>query len=166
MTDINGSKTSVAMIAGGLITGMNKRFTNGAQSLTFGGGAVNTTVTAAIANLQAIVDNRAAVTTAQAAAKAKVAQEDAQMPALLAFLRELEAFIRLNFGADATALADFALTPPKARTPMTTEQKAVATAKAAATRKVRGASKTATGNVQATLVVTPAPAAATAPAKA
>jgi hypothetical protein len=165
MTDINDSKTSVATIAGGLITGMKKRFTNGAQPLTFGGGAVNTTVTATIANLQAIVDNRAAVTTAQAAAKAKVALEDAQMPALLAFLRELEAFIRLSFGADATALADFALAPPKARTPMTAEQKAVATAKAAATRKVRGASKTATGNVQATLVVTPGPA-ATAPVKA
>jgi hypothetical protein len=165
MTDTNDSKKSVATIAGGLITGMNKRFASGAQTLTFGGGAVNTTVTAAIANLQTIVDNRAAVTTAQAAAKAKIAQEDAQMPALLAFLRELEAFIRLTFGADATALADFALAPPKARTPMTAEQKAVAQAKAAATRKARDAAKTAIGNVQATLVVTPAPA-ATSPVKA
>jgi len=83
------------------------------------------------------------------------------MPALLAFLHALEAFIQLTFGASATALADFSLAPPKARTPMTAEAKAVAKAKANATRQARGttsakAKKAIKGNVSATLVVTPA----------
>ncbi len=167
------TKTTAATLAGSFITGMRKRFPNGSQTLTFGGGAFATTVDAAIANLQALVNNRTAVTTAQAAAKATVDEENAKMPALLALLRALEAFIKLNFEANASALADFGLPPPKARTPMTAEQKAVASAKREATRLARGITtaakkKAVKGNVTATLVVTPAasPEAPAAPAAA
>jgi hypothetical protein len=177
MTSRSDTKTTAADLAGSFIAGMKKRFPNGTQTLTFGGGTVNTTVNAAIASLQAICDNRTAVTTTQADAHAAVAEENAKMPSLLAFMRAVEAFIKLNFGADASALADFGLEPPKARTPLTAEQKAVAAAKREATRQARGITtaakkKAVKGNVTATLVVTPAastdaPAAAPAtPAKA
>ncbi len=168
------TKSTAVDLAGRFITGLRKRFPNGSQTLTFGGGGVATTVDAAVANLQALVSNRTAVTTAQAAAAAAVDEENAKMPALLAFLRALDGFIKFTFGADATALADFGLAPPKARTPLTAQQKAVAAAKREATRQARGITtaakkKAVKGNVTATLVVTPsasteAPAAPAAPA--
>jgi len=155
------AKKSVAARAADVAAGMKKRFPNGSQKITFGGGSFEVTVDDVVTNLEEIVTNRAAVTTAKAAAKAKVAQENAKMPALLGLLRALVAFIRVNFGADAAALADFGLEPPKARTPMTAEQKAVAAVKREATRQARGtvgprAKKGVKGNVQARLVVTPA----------
>ncbi len=171
-TKIRNKKTQ-ATRAAELAAGMKKRFPNGQQKLTFGGGLFELTVDDAIASLQALVDNRAAVTQAKAAAKATVAEENAKMPALLAVMRALVAFIRVNFGANAKALADFGLEPAKARAPMTAEEKAVAVARGAATRKARGTTgprkkKAVKGNVQATLVVTPAspeaPGAAPAPA--
>ncbi len=163
MTTKNNSKktkTNAVTLAGGFIAGLRKRFPNGSQPITIGGGAA-TTVDAAVASLQALVTNRTAVTIAQAAAAAAVDEENAKMPALLVFLRAVEAFIKFTFGADATALADFGLAPPKARTPMTAEQKAVAAAKREATRQARGITtaakkKAVKGNVTATLVVTPA----------
>src|ERR1700722_4226860 len=150
-TKNNDTKETVTDLASGIIPGLRKHFPNGAQTLTFGGGSVTATVDQTVTNLQALIDNRTAVTTAQAAVKVAIAAENGKMPALLAFLHALEAFIRLTFGASASALADFSLEPPKARVPMTAEAKAIAKAK-----------KAIKGNGSATLVVTPnAPATAT-----
>ena len=165
------NKETVTALATGIVPGMKKHFPNGAQLLTFGGGSVTATVDQAVTNLQELIGNRTAVTTAQAAVKVALATENTKMPALLAFLRALEAFIRLTFGANATALADFSLAPPKARVPMTAEAKAIAKAKAKATRAARGtvsakAKKAIKGNVSVALVVTPAAPAAPAPTKA
>jgi hypothetical protein len=132
------TKETETALATGMLPGMKKHFPNGSQTLTFGGGNVTATVDQAVTNLQQLIDNRTAVTTAQAAVKVALAAENGKMPALIAFLHALEAFVRLTFGASATALADFGLEPPKARTPMTAEAKAIAKAKAAATRKARG----------------------------
>ncbi len=162
MSNQANTKKTVATRAGNLITGMKAKYPNGATVLQVGGSAV--TVDATIANLQAIVDNRAAVTAARAAAQAKVAEENAKMPSLLAFMNALVKVIRASFGTDATALAVFDLAPPKARTPMTAEEKAAAVAKREATVKARGVVGTrkrakVKGDVTATLVVTPAAAA-------
>jgi hypothetical protein len=159
MTNTPRNKKTVATRAGSLITGMKAKFPNGAATLEVGG--VTITVDGTIANLQALVDNRAAVTATRAAAKAKVAEENAKMPTLLAFMRALVNVIRASLGTDAAALAVFDLEPPKARVPMTAEEKAVAVAKRDATRAARGTTgprkrKTVHGNVHATLVVTPA----------
>ncbi len=110
------------------------------------------------------------MTKARAIARATVDDENAKLPPLLAFLRALEKVIRAEFGADAKVLEAFDLTPPKVRTPMTAEEKAIAVAKREATREARGtkgpkARSKVHGNVIATLVVTPAaPAAPPAPA--
>ncbi len=162
--NINNKKT-VTTVAAGILPGLQKHFPTASQLLGFGGG---TTVAQATSKLDTLIGNRTAVTTAQAAVRTAVASENSQLPALIAFLDALEAFIRLNFEDNATVLADFDLAPPKARTPMTAEAKAIAKAKAKATREARGtttkkAKQAIKGNVSATLVVTPdaAPAAAT-----
>ena len=150
---------------GMVLAGAQKHFTNGSQVLTFPGGAQSMTVTAALTQLQLIVSNRAAVVAAQATASAKVAAEEAALPALIALFDAFVALIRFQFGSDPTVLADFGLEPRKEPTPLTAEQKAAAAAKREATRKARGTSsakakKAIKGNVTATLVVTPeAPAA-------
>jgi hypothetical protein len=155
----NNSKAGKVTRVAEIIAGTRKRFPNGSQKLTLGGGS-SVTVDEAVGELQKIIDNRAAVIQAQAAAKAMVKAEREQAPALDAFLRAFEAFLRYTFGTDAVALADFGMTPPRARTPLTAEQKAAAAARREATREARGtrgakARKAVKGHVTTQLVVTP-----------
>jgi hypothetical protein len=127
-------KATAADEAKTLIAGLQKHLANG--QLTFAGG----TFTAAqiISELQQLVDLRAAVVAAQATASAKVDAETAQLPALRAFMSALVQCIRVQFGTQADVLSDFGVSPKKAATPLTVEQKAAATAKSAATRAARG----------------------------
>jgi len=155
----NNGKADKATRVAQIIAGTRKRFPNGSQKLTLGGGS-SVTVDEAVADLQKVIDNRAAVIQAQAAAKAKVSAEREQLPALNAFLAAFVAFLRYTFGTDAVALADFGMAPPRARTPLTAEQKAAAAARRKATREARGtkgakARKAVKGNVTTQLVVTP-----------
>jgi hypothetical protein len=90
------------------------------------------------AQLQALVTLRTDAETAKAAAKARVALERAQLPALRAFLLAFVGLVKAQFGTQPDVLADFGLRPKKVPAPMTPEQKAAAKAKRAATRKARG----------------------------
>jgi acetyl/propionyl-CoA carboxylase alpha subunit len=170
MTKKTETKTSLATRVGKLQAGLRKRYPTGSQKLTFRGAQIVISVDDAIAKLQAVADNRAAVTAAKAEAAAKIDAENTALNDLLAFVRALVAFIRFTFGDDPTALDDFGVTPLKARTPMTAEQKAVAAAKRQATREARGEvgtkkRKAIKGSVTAQLVVTPeTPATPAAPA--
>jgi hypothetical protein len=153
-------KTDQATRVGQLLAGTKKRFTNGSQVLSLAGGSKSVTIDDVENAMNAFLTNRAAVTAAQATAKAEVAAENEQTPALLALIRAFEAFVRFTLGGSPEALADFGLAPTKARTPLTAEQKAVAAAKRDATRVARGTKsakqkKAIKGNVTATLVVTP-----------
>lgn len=134
MANNKKGKATAADLAESLIGGIQKRLANG--SLTFAGG----TFTAAqiIAELQQLVDLRNAVLAAQAATKVKVDAETAKLPALRAFMSALVQCIRVAFGTQADALADFGLPPKKVPAPRTVEQKAAASAKAVATRQARG----------------------------
>ncbi|HEX8791071.1 MAG TPA: hypothetical protein VF765_08960 [Polyangiaceae bacterium] len=157
-TTSKNSKASKAARVGQLIAGTNKRLPNGNQTITLDG--ATTTVDAVTKELQSYLDDRNAVVAAQATAKATVAAENANMPALNALLKAFIAFVRVNFGNDPSALADFGLTPHQAPQPMTAEAKAAAVAKREATRAARGTKtpkqkKGIHGNVTAKLVVTP-----------
>ncbi|HEV3193906.1 MAG TPA: hypothetical protein VGY54_25550 [Polyangiaceae bacterium] len=141
-----------------LILGTQKHFPNGSDKLQVGGATF--TVTALTQLFQSFVDQREAVEAARAFARAKVETERSKAPSQHAVIRAFETVVRGSFGNSADALADFGLAPPKARTPMSAEQKAVASAKRAATRKARGPigknkRKLIKGAVQAELVVTP-----------
>ena len=76
--------------------------------------------------------------TAEAGAKDALAAEQAAQtqvgPIVLAYKR----LVLAAFANDAQTLVDFGLAPPKARTPLTTEQRAARTAKGKATRTARG----------------------------
>jgi hypothetical protein len=162
-------KGTRATRAGQLAAGARKHFTNGGQVLTFAGGLANVTVDGAVAQLQKLIDNRDAVTQARATVRDRVAAERDAAPSLIAFMNAFEALVRVMFGTDTTALAEFGLTPRKRPTPKTATEKAVAVAKRLATREARGtkgpkAKREVHGNVTAKLVVTPATPAAEAPA--
>jgi hypothetical protein len=151
-----------------MLTGTKKHFPNGSQSLPLVGGAH--TVDEIANDMQSLVTNRSNVEAAQTAATVAVEAETAAWPSLLAIVVAYTKYLRATLGT--SDLADFDVTPFKARAPMTAVQKAAAAAKAAATRKARGTTsakqkKAVKGNVTAQLVVTPAPApAAPAPAAA
>ncbi len=105
-----------------------------------------------MAALQLLVTLRQAVDAAEAVAKAKLAAEGAQAPALLSLMAALVQYVKLSFSESPDVLADFGLKPKKVRAPMTAEQKAAANAKRKATREARGittkaAKQAKTGNV-------------------
>ncbi len=154
----NRNKTSTAVAVGQLIAGAKKHFPDGNQQILLEG--ASTTIDAVTQGLGSLVQHRADVVAAQATAEAKVAAEDAAMPALIALVSAFKAFVKVSFRTRADTLADFGIKAPKARTPMTAEQKAVAAAKRAATREARGtkgpkARKAVHGSITAKLVVAP-----------
>jgi hypothetical protein len=127
-------KTKDADLAKQLIAGIGKHFPT-ASSLAFASASI--TPAEVTQRLQTLVSLRTDVNNAKATTKAKVALENAQSPALVALMGELVSFVRTTFSKSPDVLADFGLTPKKARTPPTVEKKAAAAAKRAATRKAR-----------------------------
>ncbi|HEY8042589.1 MAG TPA: hypothetical protein VIF15_22460 [Polyangiaceae bacterium] len=128
------SKATVLALLQALIAGTEKHFPNG--SFTLGNTAYTT---AALVQLfKSLIDALTAMNAAQASAKDAVAAtrgvEAKVDPVLLLYKR----FILTTYVGATQTLADFGLTPPKARAPKTAEQKAAAAAKAKATRVARG----------------------------
>jgi len=134
MSTVHG-KQEQADLAKQLIAGTQKRLSNVGQ-LTFGGGTY--TPAQVEAELQTLVTLRADADAAKAAAKAKIAAEKAQLPALRAFTLAYVALVKAMFGTSPDVLADFGLQPKKVGKAPTPEQKAAAKAKREATRKARG----------------------------
>jgi hypothetical protein len=128
-------KRVAADLAESLIAGIQKRLASVTQ-VPLAGGAF--TPTQIVDELQKLVSMRADVEAARTATAAKVATEQASSPAIRAFMDTVVAYVRAAFGNQADVLADFGLTPKKARTPLTVEQKAAAAAKREATRAARG----------------------------
>jgi hypothetical protein len=128
----NPSKS--ASLAELLIAGIKKHLST-ATSVTFGGATY--TPAQIETSLQTLADLRSAVDAAKATTQAKVAAEKTQAPPLRSLMAAFEAYVKVTFGNAPDVLADFGLTPNKARTPLTVEQKAEAAAKRAATRAAR-----------------------------
>jgi hypothetical protein len=117
-----------------LIAGTKLHFPS--STFTFAG----TVYTAAslVQILQGLANAMTAHNTAQAGAKDALAAEQAMRKQVSPILLAYKRFILLTFTNATQTLADFGLTPPKARTPLTTEQRAARAAKAKATRTARG----------------------------
>ena len=152
-------KNDQASRAKQLILGTKKHYPNDRAELKVGGATF--TVNALTQLMQDFVDQREAVEASKAATKAKIETERARAPSQIATIVAFETVVRGTFGNSADVLADFGLAPPKARTPMTAEEKAVAAAKRKATRTARhtmgkNQKKSVQGSVTAKLVVTPA----------
>jgi hypothetical protein len=155
--DTGMAKNDLATLVRQLISGANKHFTPN-ELLRVGGATF--TVTELTEVMQRFVDNKDATATQRATLAARIQAERAAAPSQLAVIRVFETVVRGAFGDAADALADFGLTPPKPRSPMTAEAAAVAVARRAATREARhtmgkNQKKKIHGSVTAALVVTP-----------
>jgi hypothetical protein len=127
------AKGQVVALAKQLIAGTTKRLAKGTQVSLVGSSFTPDQITT---ELQSIVNLRTDVDAAKATAKAKLAAETAQMPALRTFMSAYVSFIKAAYGTSPDALADFGINP-KARAQLTVEAKTAAAAKRKATRAAR-----------------------------
>ena len=136
MSSLKLTKTKAQTLAllQALIAGTQKHFPSGSFMLG------NTSYTAAslVPVLQGLSNAITAVNAAQANAKDAVATMHGTEVAVGPILQAYKRFVQVTFASATQTLADFGLTPPKARTPLTVEQKVVAAAKNKATRAARG----------------------------
>jgi hypothetical protein len=131
---VKTSKETKARLAQRLLAGTREHLAN-TGTLVFGG--ESHTPAEIEASLQTIVDLRAAVKEAKAAAMAKLATEGTRVPPLHSQMSAYVAFVKARFGNAPDVLADFGLKPRKAQTPLSVDQLAAAAAKRAATRVAR-----------------------------
>jgi ABC-type transporter Mla subunit MlaD len=117
-----------------LIAGTLKRFPNGQFTL----GNVVYTTSSLVQLLGSLANAMTALNTAQAAVKDALLALDGLEPTVRPVMQAYLKFLRAAFNNAAAILADFGLQPPKARTPLTSEEKAAAAAKTRATREARG----------------------------
>ena len=167
MTKNNNTKGQAVVTATQFIAAAKKHLGSMTQVPLLGSSFTPDQVTS---KLQALVDLRSDVDAAKANATAKIANEAAQRPSLLAFQGALRTFVKAAFGSSPDVLADFGIAP-KARAQVTVDGKAVANAKRAATRTARhtmGAKqkKSITGVVPDVLVISTKPSSPTATATA
>ena len=167
-TTTTSTKTKAAALAQvqAIIAGTTKHFPNGSFTI----GSTVYTAASLIQVFQGLANAMTARNAAEAGAKdALAAAQTAQTqvgPILLAYKR----LVLAAFANQTQTLVDFGLTPPKARTPLTTEQLAARAAKSKATRAARGTTskkqKLAVKGDVTGVTVTPvtAPAAAKSPA--
>jgi hypothetical protein len=133
---VSTSKSKAAALARvqALMAGAQKRFPNASFTL----GKTVFTTASLVQLFQSLIAAMTALSAAQASAKdAGAALTDLEAK-VNPVIRLFQRFVVSTFGAAATELADFGMQPEKARTPLTTEQRAAAKAKAKATREARG----------------------------
>ena len=135
MSTSTKGKGTRATLAASLAAGAQKHFPAG-TSMSVGG--VMLTPAQIETQLTGYASLREDVESAHAVFQAKVAAEKAQTTVMTAFVGAFVKIVKGSFGNQPDVLADFGLQPDKARTPLTLEQKAAASAKRAATRVARG----------------------------
>jgi hypothetical protein len=149
-----------------LIAGTTKHLPNGSFPI---GGTTYTTASL-IQVFQGLVNAMSARDAAEGGAKDAIAAERAAMKQVGPIVEAFKRLVVVQFANTAQTLADFGLTPPKARTPMSSEKLAARAAKSKATREARGTTgkkkKLAVKGNVAGVTVTPilVPTAATSPA--
>jgi hypothetical protein len=134
ITTTSRSKAAALARVQALIAGTQKRFPNGSFTI----GKTVYTTESLVQLFESLSAAITALNTAQASAKdagvALAALEATASPVIRAF----RDFVTVTFGTAAEELSDFGMAPPKARTPLTAEQRAAVVAKLRATRKARG----------------------------
>jgi len=157
------TKAATLALVQALIAGTQKHFPSG--SFTLGG--TSYTAASLVPILQGLANAINAVNAAQANAKDTVATMQGSEATVGPIIGSYKRFIHASFSSVTQTLADFGLTPPKVRAPLTVEQKAAAKAKSEATRLARGTTSkkkklAVTGNVTG-VTVTPVTAPTAAP---
>jgi hypothetical protein len=134
MSSTTNTKAAALAHVQAIVAGTMKHFPNG--SFTIG----STTYTAAslVQVFQGLVNAMSARDAAQTRAKDALAAEHAMQKQVGPILQAHKRLVLVAFANEAQTLADFGITPPKARTPLTAERQAARAAKAKATRTARG----------------------------
>jgi hypothetical protein len=152
-----------------LVAGTLKHFPNG--SLTLGSTAYTTATLVQL--LQGLENALVALNAAQGNAKDALLAMRIADANVAPVVRDYKRFLVATFNGTSQSLADFGLQAPKARTPLDSEKRTVATAKMKATRAARGTTSkkqklAVKGNVIGVVVTPvtspPAPSPATPPA--
>ena len=104
--------------------------------MTFGN--VTYPATSLVQTLQGLLDAMAAHDAAATKATDLLLAVRAQVATVGPVYRAYKRYLVATYGDATQTLADYGLTPPKAKGPLTVEQKAVALQKLRATRKARG----------------------------
>ncbi len=117
-----------------LIAGTTKH----APTSTFTLGGTTYTAASLIQLFQGLVNAMTTRSAAEAGAKDALAAEEAMQTQLGPILKAYQHLVLLTYANATQTLADYGLTPPKARTPPTAQQLAARAAKALATRAARG----------------------------
>jgi hypothetical protein len=133
-TTTNLNKADALAQVQAMIAGIQKHFPNG--NFTLGNTAFTTA--SLVQLLQSLADAMTALDTAQKSAKDALTTKLGTETKVAPVLQALRSFILAAFSNATQSLADFGFQAPKARTPLTSEQKAAAVAKARATRAARG----------------------------
>jgi hypothetical protein len=132
-SSVKNKATALARVQA-LIAGTEKHFPNG--QFTLG----NTTYTTAslVQTLRSLADALAALDVAHASVKDGVVALRATETKVAPVIRDYTTFLRATFSNATAQLGDFGVQALKARQPLVTEKRVVATAKLKATRKARG----------------------------
>jgi hypothetical protein len=134
---ITTSKPSKATTLGhvqALVAGTKQHFPT--STITLGNTAYTT---ASLVELfQSLADAIAVTNAAHAATKEAVASLRAARAKVSPVMADYKRWLLVTFGTAAQTLVDFGVPAPKARTPMTSGENAVAVAKRTSTRKARG----------------------------
>jgi hypothetical protein len=145
----HASKADTLVSLQALATGLQARFPDGSFTLE----STPFTTQSLVALLQSVIDAIESLNAAQLNAKAAVSTARAALATADPTISALRRTLLAMYGNAPPTLAIFGLQPPKARTPLTVEQKVVATAKLRATRKARGtASKKAKAAIKGNVV--------------
>jgi hypothetical protein len=129
----NIGKAAVVALAQQLIAGTSKHLASVTTVMLAGDSYTPAQVTT---KLQEVVSLRADVDAAKATTQAKLATEEADMPALRTLMGALVMYVKAAYGNAPDVLADFGV-HPKTRAPLTVEAKTAAAAKRKATRTAR-----------------------------
>jgi hypothetical protein len=140
----------------GLVAGTQKHSPNG--SLTLGGATY--TATALVQLLQSLADALGAVDSAKASWQDALKNATDVRATVGPVVQVYRSWLVATYGNAPATLADYDVTPPKARTPLTVEQKVAKAAKAKATRTARNTmgtkqKKSVKGTVPTTAPTTP-----------
>ena len=161
------TKATALAFVQALIAGTQKHFPNASFTL----GTVPFTTASLVQLFQSLATAMIAQNTLQANATDAVAATKGLQAKVDPVIQAYERFVLAQYAGATQTLADFGIPAPKARTPLTVEQKAAAQAKKEATRTARGTTSkkqklTVKGNVTG-VTVTPVttPAASASPAQ-
>ena len=133
VTSIKNKATTLARVQA-LIAGTRKHFPNGQFTL----GNTSFTTASLAQTLQSLADALTALNDAHASIKDGVVTLRATEAKVRPVIRAYTNFLRATFSDSTAQLDDFGLKPLKARKPLATDKRVVATAKLKATRTARG----------------------------